>query len=201
MIDYEKILKTAMKSGGVSLRKLQQLCCDNPEVVGYSQELRTVADALEELGLVKRYINGLYSTTKDGQKALKNRNVAELLANMSVELPAAPVQLKPQPKAPAPKAEPEPRQPEPVAQIKPEAESSGPVEAPPEDAEAVERADNVFDIGKRRRTINVPLEDTSAELKRMSVDDLLIIFNLGAEAETIIATRLKAYGFPVGGGQ
>lgn len=43
--------------------------------------------------------------------------------------------------------------------------------------------------------INLPVKNSSTELNQMTIDDLLIVFTLGKEAETIIETRLQAFEF------
>lgn len=70
------------------------------------------------------------------------------------------------------------REPAPVVQLKPEQANSG---------NQVKSSERQF--------ISIPIKDSSAELKQMTIDDLLIVFTLGKEAETIIETRLQAFGF------
>lgn len=180
-VDNKLILETATKPGGVSLRALQVRCCSGVNVTGYSAELRNSVEHLEALGLIKRYLNGLYSTTKEGQAALKNNSVpkADEATSPTVQVAthgAAPARAKSKPKAKLVAKKP-------ANHVK----TDLPEKAAPESELQGQR-----DTGE---SITVPLVNTSSELKKMSVDQLLVLFNIGAEAQSIIETRLRAFGF------
>ncbi|MRJ40787.1 MULTISPECIES: hypothetical protein [Idiomarina] len=75
--------------------------------------------------------------------------------------------------------EPKPKgEPAPVVQFKVEQVNGG---------NQVKASDGLF--------INLPVKNSSTELNQMTIDDLLIVFTLGKEAETIIETRLQAFEF------
>lgn len=184
-------LKTVQQLGPCGLRPIIEVLNDTYPIMAFS-DWKNLAITLIDEGYATKKGNGQYMITPIGNEVIKkgqaffdddNDNEENHWKESSIS-PMAESQTKsPQKRAKSPEEKSESsmlaNESSAVIQIKQKAKANSDIPTKASD----------------QKCIRLPIKDSSAELKKMTIDDLLIVFTLGKEAETIIETRLSAFNF------
>jgi hypothetical protein len=199
--------------GPCGLRPVIDTLSDTYPVMVFA-DWKALAIELIDDGYVTQKGNGQYMITPAGVEAVQKGQSFFDEVDAQDDEPEAddiddePTTIKASPKAHRPAADHQWRKPfSPKAPYQETGKRAEPIE-PKREQEAAKREPSAvvqlkpgdyyagkISASQEREFIKIPMKDSSAELKQMTIDDLLIVFTLGKEAETIIETRLKAFGF------
>ncbi len=204
-------LKTLDQIGMCGLRRVIEPLEESCPLMSFSDWKELAVDLIDS-GFVKRHGNGQYQVTPAGKEAITKgqaffdelsleNDETETTDDSSEKKIAAEIGVKESsdsksaPEHPCPNSYPPDNRLLENGENSPEANSNA---AKPEDPASDKESVNDNRTSAQHRTqefIRLPTNNSDNELEHLTVDELLVVFNLGRKARDLIEQRLKAHSF------